>query len=182
MTVAPFNVDVPPQPLTPDGPLTFTFENINESSLSRFLRFDIYHGKELVRPFLVKIDIAGLPETRVSTILKAIISDRDKFYEYLRFLLADEFDKGEGDGGDDSGTRKKNNEQGDGFWGMNATFFEQLLVTASRRPGRLKEINDIINQLLDKSDGEQKEIVPQEFLSFWSAFRKMVPQAAKEAP
>ena len=53
-----------------------------------------------MRPFLMKIDIVGLPETRVSTILKAIISDRDKFYEYLRFLLADEFDKGGGDGGD----------------------------------------------------------------------------------
>ena len=53
----------------------------------------------------MKIDIAGLPETRVSTILKAIISDRDKFYEYLRFLLADEFDKGDGDGGDDTGSR-----------------------------------------------------------------------------
>src|SRR5438270_555969 len=132
-----------------NGRLTFTFQNINESSLSRFLRFDIYHGKELVRPFLMKIDIGGLPETRVSTILKAIISDRDKFYEYLRFLLADEFDKGEGDGGDDTGSRTGDKQQGDGFWSLNATFFEQLLVTASRRPGRLKEIDDVINQLVD---------------------------------
>jgi hypothetical protein len=177
VTIAPFNADVPPQPLAPDGPRTFSFENINESSLSRFLRFDIYDGKELVRPFLVKLDIKGLPETRVGTILKAIISDRDKFYEYLRFLLADEFDKGEGDGGDDTGSGTGDKEQGDGFWSLNATFFEQLLVTASRRPGRLKEIDDVINKLLDKGEGERKEIVPQEFLTFWSAFRRMVPQA-----
>lgn len=182
VTIAPFNVDVPPQPLSPDGPLAFTFENINESSLSRFLRFDIYHGKELVRPFLVKIDIAGLPETRVSTILKAIISDRDKFYEYLRFLLADEFDKGEGGGEDDPGSRATSEAQGDGFWGLNATFCEQLLVTASRRPGRLKEIDDVISQLLDKGEGERKEIVPQEFLTFWAAFRQMVPQPAGGTP
>jgi hypothetical protein len=182
VTIAPFNVDVPPQPLSADGPLNFTFENINESSLSRFLRFDIYHGKELVRPFLMKIEVLGIPETRVSTILKAIISDRDKFYEYLRFLLADEFDKGDGDGGDDRGTRTGNKEQGDGFLSLNATFFEQLLVTASRRPGRLKEINDVIDQLLEKGEGDQKEIVPQEFLTFWRAFRQMVPQAVKEAP
>lgn len=183
VTIVPFNVDdVPPQPLTSDGPLSFTFENINESSLSRFLRFDVYYGKEPVRPpFLVRIDIAGLPETRVSTILKAIISDRDKFYEYLRFLLADEFDKGDGDGGNESGSRTGDRDQGDGFWSLNATFFEQLLVTASRRPERLKEINDVINQLLDKDEGgEQKEIVPQEFLTFWSAFRQMVPHAAEE--
>ena len=50
VTIAPFNVDVPPQPLAPDGPLTFTFENINESSLSRFLRFDIYHGRNSCGP------------------------------------------------------------------------------------------------------------------------------------
>ncbi len=182
VTIAPFNVDVQPQTLSPDGPLTFTFENINESSLSSFLRFDICHGKEQKRSFLMKIDIAGLPETRVSTILKAIISDRDKFYEYLRFLLADEFDKGDGDGGNDTGSRTGSKEQGDGFWSLNATFFEQLLVTASRRPGRLKEIDDVINQLLDKGEGERKEIVPQEFLTFWSAFRQMVPHAAEGKP
>jgi hypothetical protein len=176
---APFNVDVQSQTLSPVGPLTFVFENINESSLSSFLRFDICHGKEPKRSFLMKIDIAGLPETRVSTILKAIISDRDKFYEYLRFLLADEFDKGDDGGGDDTGSRTGNKERGDGFWSLNATFFEQLLVTASRRPERLKEIDDVINQLLDKDDGERKEIVPQEFLTFWSAFRQMVPHAAE---
>jgi len=182
VTFVPFNVDVQPQPLSPDGPLTFMFENINESSLSSFLRFDICHGKEPKRSFLMKIDIAGLPETRVSTVLKAIISDRDKFYEYLRFLLADEFDKGDADGGDDTGSRTGNKEQGDGFWNLNATFFEQLLVTASRRPERLKEIDDVINQLLHRDDGERKEIVPQEFLTFWGAFRQMVPPAAEGKP
>ena len=181
--IAPFNADVQPQRLSPDGPLAFTFENINESSLSRFLRFDIYHGKELVRPpFLVKIDVKGLPETRVSTILKAIISDRDKFYEYLRFLLADEFDKGDAAEENDSGSQTGNEEQGDGFWSQNATFFEQLLVTASRRPGRLKEINDVIKHLLNGGEGERKEIVPQEFLTFWSAFGQIVPHSPGETP
>ena len=41
----------------------------------------------------------------------------------------------------------------------------------------MKEIDDVIKQLVDNGEGERKEIVSQEFLSFWSAFRQMVPHA-----
>ena len=156
--IAPFNADVQPQRLSPDGPLAFTFENINESSLSRFLRFDIYHGKELVRPpFLVKIDVKGLPETRVSTILKAIISDRDKILRVLRFLLPTSSTKEmlpkRTTQAPILGTRSKAMASGARMPPSLRSFLSG--VTAS---GALKEINDVIkDSCWNRGEGERKE-------------------------
>ncbi|MCD0459562.1 phospholipase D family protein [Roseiconus lacunae] len=177
--LAPFNTkDIEAQPLSNDGPFTFCFENINESNLSRFLRFEIHHEGERLRQFLMKIDIDGMPTSRVSRIVRSIINDRDRFFEYLSFLLADDFDKN-----DDSGSTTKGHTNGDDaqMWEAQAPIFEQLLISASRRPGRLKEIDDVIRQLTDDADDE-KEVVPPEFVSFWNAFRQMVPQSQEPPP
>ena len=170
--LAPFNSSHTSVVLAPEGQSEFQFVNINESNLSRFLRFEILHDKEPQRAFLMKIDIAGMPTSRVSKIIKGIISDQEKFFEYLRFLLADEFDK-EGGGGVHSGTRQADGASG--IWDVTSPIFEQLLITASRRPGRLKEIDGIIRQLMEGNEPDQKPVVPQEFLTLWEAFRGMIP-------
>ena len=69
------------------------FVNISETSLSRFLHFTICEGDETLREFLVRIEIAGIPDTRLDNIFKSIIDSRDKFFAYLRFLLTDELSK-----------------------------------------------------------------------------------------
>jgi hypothetical protein len=120
----------------------------------------------------MKIDIAGMPASRVSNIIKGIICDQDKFFEYLRFLLADEFDKEGGSGGE---TPTRQADGASGTWDVTAPIFEQLLITASRRPGRLKEIDGIIRQLMEGNEPDQKSVVPQEFLTLWEAFRTMIP-------
>lgn len=176
---APFNTkDIEALPVSEEGPFTFCFENINESNLSRFLRFEIHHEGEQLRQFLMKIDIDGMPASRVSRIMRSIINDRDRFFEYLRFLLADDFDKN-----NDSGSANKGQTNGDDaqMWDVQAPIFEQLLISASRRPGRIKEIDDVIRQLTEDTDDE-KEVVPPEFVSFWNAFRQMVPQSQEPAP
>jgi hypothetical protein len=173
--LAPFNSDQTTLILAPQGETEFSFENINESNLSRFLRFEILHDGELQRAFLVKIDIAGMPPSRVSKIIKGIICDRDKFFEYLRFLLADGFDKEAGDTGKHGGSNPEAADGAAGIWDVTSPIFEQLLVTAARRPGRLKEIDGIIRQLLDEDDQDKKGIVPEEFLTLWEAFRAMLP-------
>lgn len=176
--VAPFNSDgIEPKELSPEGATTLVFENINESNLSRFLRFEIWQGSDHLRSFLMKIEIAGLPETRVSRILRSIINSRDRFFEYLRFLLADDLQK------EATGTESDDDKRGDGngdgkdIWDMSTPIFEQLLLAASRSPQRLKAIDDVIQQLL-KEDGEPSVsiIVPQEFLEFWEGFKQLVPQ------
>lgn len=171
--LAPFNSDHTTQVLSPEGETEFRFENINESNLSRFLRFEIFHKKELQREFLMKLNINGMPEGRISKIIKGIISDRDKFFEYLRFLLADDFDKEAGNRGSEGGSDNGNS----GIWDVKSPIFEQLLITASRRPGRLKEIDEIIRQLLEGDEQDRKEIVPQEFLTMWGAFRDVISRS-----
>lgn len=179
VTVAPFNSDQQPAALAPAGPTEFRFENINESNLSRFLRFEILHDREPQRAFLMKIDIAGMPASRVSKIIKGIISDRDKFFEYLRFLLSDVFDKDAGEGGADAAPRHAADLSA-GVWDVRSPIFEQLLITAARRPGRLKEIDGIIRQLVEGDDQDQGKVVPQEFLTLWEAFRGMIPPDPEE--
>lgn len=174
VTLAPFNSEHATQTLAPDGQTEICFKNINESNLSRFLQFEITHNKEIQRTFLMKIDIAGMPPTRISRIIKAIISDQDKFFEYLRFLLADDFDKEEGGSCNDGG--KVPADDCSGIWNVKSPIFEQLLITASRRPIRLKEIDGIIQQLMEGDEKDEKQIVPQEFLTLWEVFRGLIPK------
>jgi hypothetical protein len=178
--LAPFNSDHTTQVLAPAGQTEFRFENINESNLSRFLRFEIYHNKELQCAFLMKIDIAGMPTSRISQIIKGIISDRDKFFEYLRFLLADAFDKEAMDDG--NAGSKGSADDASGLWDVKSPIFEQLLITASRRPGRLKEIDGIIQQLMEGVEHDDNRVVPQEFLTLWEAFRGMISKSTEPSP
>ncbi|QGJ70870.1 PLD phosphodiesterase domain-containing protein [Planctomycetales bacterium 10988] len=180
--VSPFNSDgIEPRELAPGRLSQLVFENINEGNLSRFLRFEIWQEKEQLRSFLMKVEIDGLPETRVSRILRSIINSRDRFFEYLRFLLADDIDKEQvGTGPDDNG--RNGNGEGASIWDLSTPIFEQLLLAASRSPRRLKAIDDVIQQLR-KEEGEDAEtkIVPQEFVEFWEAFKQVVPtQIARE--
>ncbi len=177
--LAPFNSDHTTQLLAPEGETELRFENINESNLSRFLRFEISHNKELQRAFLMKIDVAGMPQSRISKIIKGIISDRDKFFEYLRFLLADDFDKEAANSGNDSVIGPA--DDASGLWDVKSPIFEQLLITASRRPGRLREIDGIIQQLMEGDEQDEDRVVPQEFLTLWDAFRAMIPRPTESS-
>ena len=176
LTVLPFNSDgVEPQEIATSGKTKLVFQNINESNLSRFLRFEIWQGKEVQRTFLTKIEIDGLPETRVSKILRSIINSRDRFFEYLRFLLTDDLSKEiVGTLSDDTG-RAEHGEGGE-IWGTSKPIFEQLLLSASRSPHRLKAIDDVIQQLRKEEGDEPEGIVPNEFIEFWEAFKEIVPQ------
>ena len=173
--MSPFNSDgVQAIEFLPGRPNDFVFENINESNLSRFLRFEIRQGSEILRAFLMKVEIDGLPESRVSRILRSIINSRDRFFEYLRFMLADDLDK-ESVGADNDNSGKGDSD-GASIWDMSTPIFEQLLLSASRSPQRLKAIDDVIQQLQkEESEDSSDKIIPHEFLEFWEAFKEVVP-------
>ena len=179
VTVSPFNADAAePQELPPGCVTTFTFQNINESNLSRFLRFDIWQGADRLRSFLMKAEIDGLPVTRVGRILRSIINSRDRFFEYLRFLLADDGDKEPV--GTEPDKRGKSNGETASIWDASSPIFEQLLLSASRSPRRLKAIDDVIEQLRKQDDEDPtRRVVPQEFLEFWEAFKQIVPKKTR---
>ncbi len=179
ITVAPFNAEgVRPQQLSDEGATTLFFANINESNLSRFVQFEIWQGGERCRAFLMKIVIQDLPESRVSRILRSIIDSRDRFFEYLRFLLADDGNKGEIGTKDivSSGEGEANSRE---IWDMDMPIFEQLLLAASRSPSQLLAIDDVIQKLREEEEEEEvdKRVIPHEFLEFWDAFKEIVPQS-----
>ena len=175
VTIVPFNSDgIERKTLSTKEITRVTFHNINESNLSNFLKFEIWQGGEQLRSFLVKVEIEGMPETRVSQILRSIINSRDRFFEYLRFLLADDNDKDPI--GSDDDERKSGDGDGSDIWDSSKPIFEQLLLSASRSPQRLKAIDGVIEQLQKDDDGSASDIVPVEFLEFWQAFKQIVPQ------
>ncbi len=166
-----------PRRLTPGQRETCSFQNIAEVDLSRFLHFRIEAPVgELRHEFLCRIEIAGLPANRLDNILKRIIDSRDKFFDYLRFLLAEEVTKEDllADFGAAPDPAHPSWLDG-GEWHFPFPIYEQLLVAASRHPRKLAEVDEIIRRLTEV-DGEL--VVPESFLRFWEAFRTQIPAPA----
>ncbi|MDF1738649.1 MAG: phospholipase D family protein [Verrucomicrobiales bacterium] len=185
--VLPFNVKSKPSPVTlsPGTIQRIEFRNLGEVELSRFLHFRIEGADEAYHEFLVRIEIANLPADRLENILRKIIDSSDKFFEYLRFLLADEVTKEDllATGAEDAAPEPQDGHED--AWQTNLPIYEQLLVVASRDPRRLKEVDEIIRHL-STTESEEEElggepIIPAAFLSFWEAFRDLIPEKERSS-
>ena len=185
--VQPFNVKSKPEPvrLRPGEIQKTVFQNLGEVELSRFLQIRIEGSDEDAHhEFLLRIDIDNLPKDRLDNILRKIINSSDKFFEYLRFLLADDITKEDllAMGGEEMPTSSNGDEVTDG-WHVNLPIYEQLLVVASRSPHKLKEVDELIQHLAstqskddDENESTDPAVIPEAFLSFWEAFRNLIPQ------
>jgi len=178
--VMPFNsVGIEAVQIEPLSVTNLCFQNINESNLSKFLQLEIWQGSERLRAFLLKVNIDGIPESRVGCILRSVINSRDKFFEYLRFILADDLEK-EPIGSESIDDHSHTVGEASNIWEMSTPIFEQLLLSASRSPLRLKSIDDAIQLLRKEESADTDRIIPNEFLEFWEAFKKIVPQQSRK--
>lgn len=161
-------------------PNHLAFGNIRETELSRFVVFAINHGDELLRHFVLRYEVDGMPATRNDTIFKSIVSNSDQFFEYLRFLLADEVTKG--DLFSQPPNSRKKSQGDDGFlWHARLPIFESIVVAASRDPVKLKAVDGIIQRLRARGPAEEA-LVPPEFLDFWEVFRPLIaPHDGKDS-
>lgn len=182
-TIQPFNVKSRPEPhlLRPGQLDACTFTNIGEIELSRFVHFRIESDNgELRHEFLLRVDLEGLPDDRLDNILRKIIDSRDKFFDYLRFLLADEITKEDllemVGGAPDAGTPDDSES-----WHERLPIYEQLLVTASRSPSKLRAVDELIRHLAADSR-EEKSVIPESFLTFWENFRRLLPPESPNKP
>ena len=175
-TVLPFNTKQKfvPALIKPGISNEWTFENLSEVELSRFIHVRVEQSEsDLSHDFLLRIEIDGLPHDRLENILRKIIDTPDKFFDYLRFLLADEITKedlltsGQLEPSDVSANEDRN-------WSFDLPIYEQLLVTAARQPSRLAEVDEII-QHLSSEEHPSSWIIPETFLSFWEVFRTQIP-------
>jgi hypothetical protein len=180
LTVKPFNTsqNLKPYRLHPGQRETCVFANLSEVELSRFLHFRIESTDgELQHEFLLRIDIDGLPQDRLDNILRKIIDSSEKFFDYLRFLLADEINKEDLLAAVSAEATTQHPEDIAEGWHFHLPIYEQLLVTASRSPRKLAEVDEIIHHL---TGGDSETVIPQYFLSFWEVFRGMIPKTQPE--
>jgi hypothetical protein len=66
-------------------------------------------------------------------------------------------------------------------WHFNLPIYEQMLVTASRNPRKLADVDEIIRHLT-RDDYDSETVIPEAFLSFWEAFRSLIPSPQTKQP
>jgi hypothetical protein len=141
---------------------TLVFTGLALRELSEWYRVTVQNsGQSLSR--VIKIQTAGIPESRDSAIFSDIIRDKNTFLTYIAFLLSDDYlaafleslKKGSGD-----------------FRFLNMNYdtpilYERMLKAAANSPDNLREVREIIEITSDK-------IVPQDFVKLYEQFEKAV--------
>lgn len=179
-----FEVRIRPLPETDRLPKTLKpqaeniiddYKGYSEVQLSPFLQVSVFYNSEKVKSFISELNIT-LPDSRMNSIFKSIIDNREKFLKYLSFLL--------------SGTTPGpvDNEGNGRAAGMNrgsdekpfiaASLYENLLVAASRRPERLRSLEKIIDRLKNQNP-DSESILTDDFMRLWSVFQDYINRAAK---
>jgi hypothetical protein len=153
---------------------TVVAENVNETSLTRFLCFTLEaeiqtetNEKESEsQQFVVRVDVEGIPNSRDRSIMKSLVDSEEKFFRYLRFLLEDDVKPEDIQG--EMPLPKEPKGATPQSWSFDLPIFENLLAVASREPARLAEIDRTIKRLQDE---DEDSVIPQDFLHLWSVFR-----------
>jgi hypothetical protein len=146
-------------------------EHYKETQLSGFFVFSISYKGQWKKSFLLKAEIQ-LPESRTGKILSEVINSKEKFLQYLRFLLSDS-----GIVGDlinnVSNNKSKGEHYGNLIWAKyDIPLYEELLKAAAQNPDKLKSIDDIITKLV--ANEETKDVVTHELLQLWSVFKEII--------
>lgn len=143
------------------------FENISISNLSKYLVLTTYEKKEKLDSLLVKMDLT-IPEEREDTIFNELINSKQKFFQYLQFILNPDQNNGDLEISQNSGLNENiGNESLQHILGINNSIYESLMIAASRSPRKLKEIDGIISRL-EKLNSE----IVADFMPIWEAFKE----------
>ena len=114
---------------------------------------------------IVKLDTAGIPETRDDAIYRGIIDTKEKFLSYLSFVLSDSY------AADAVELATEEQLSRPARVGQNAAAFtavyEKMLRVFHREPGRLGGIADMIRRL-------DPEVVGEDFAQMYGQFEEAV--------
>jgi hypothetical protein len=157
------------EPLTVASLNKVTFKNIALTNLSKYVVLEIWSSLDLVYSSIFKLKI-DIPEGREDVIFNRLINNRTKFLQYLQFILQPEGTIG-------SREIKDIATRGDGsgnilsdLFGSGSSIYEALMLTASRNPNKLKQIDSIVERL-KKADCE----VVNDFLPIWEVYKTFIP-------
>ena len=141
-----------------------SFKEFSASSLTGLLAFELKtNHPDVMAKFVLNLPVKGIPEERNAAILQTVISNQDGFIRYLLLLMGDDRFSG----------MEYSNGSGLAGWlsrmaqGEDIPLLEELTRTYSRHPERLKEISGLIRDL---SQGNQKSVIPEDFLNLWKVF------------
>lgn len=120
----------------------------------------------------LKLPAQGMPEGRISQILRTLIDSPERLLRFLRALLGGfdgmvDWARGDGDGSE-AGPWKS--------WLGGETLLEDLVRVASREPSRLVPVRRLIEDLRSTEQG--RTIVPDELLAIWMAVEAALDQGA----
>ncbi|MCP3669460.1 MAG: hypothetical protein GY814_03285 [Gammaproteobacteria bacterium] len=168
----PFNTQVE-WALLDNGNDVLSFGNIPEHELSAFIEVQIRTDTGVHRQFLRKIDVDGMPDTRIAMIFRRIVENQSSFLRYIQFLLQDDINKT-----DLLGEINRCESTGDShsfdLWAQDSELYERLLVAASRDPRRLRDIDALLQQI--KLDSDANQVIPETFQEFWHTFSGFIPE------
>lgn len=151
------------------------YKGYSEVQLSPYLQVSVLYKGENVKSFIVEMKII-LPASRMNTIFKSIIDNREKFLNYLSFLLSGTTP--EPMKNIDNGRASEINSSCDDMPFFAASLYENLLVAASRRPERLRSLEKVIDRLKNQNP-DSKLILSDEFMRLWNVFQEHINRAAK---
>jgi hypothetical protein len=148
------------------------YKGYSEVQLSPFLQIFVYYKSDKVKSFIAELEIA-LPNTRMNSIFKSIIDNREKFLKYLLFLLS-------GATPDPLQHEDKHHSSkgGDDNQSITGAIYENLLIAASRRPERLRSLEKIIDRLKNQNSNTES-ILPDDFIRLWSVFQEYINRISK---
>lgn len=151
------------------------FKGYNEVNLSPYLQVSIYYKGIHIKSFVVEMEI-DLPETRVNKIFRSIIDNRYKFLKYLTFLLSGttpEPVSSPEKGGNSTGANGDNPNNNQAI-----PIYEYLLIAASRRPERLKSLENIIKRL-EEHENSEVSVISEDFMRLWIVFKEHLNRVSK---
>lgn len=152
--------------------ITFDFK-VKESQLSKYFIFTIYYKGKWEKSFLLKADMDLSSTTRESKILAEIISSKEKFVQYLHFLLSDSGIVNGIPGPSPKGKTNNRDDDNESIWQIySIPLYEELLKAASQKPQVLKNIDDVINKLT--SNEETKDRIAPELIKLWEIFKRVI--------
>ena len=154
--------------LTRGDPLTFV--DLTPVGLCTFFAFHLEAQLEKEKAgisFILNLPVDGMPADRDKTIMRSIVSDKDRFVRYLLFLLSEDSHCGAADhlylsllkGKDEGNTARV-------F--LPLQLLEELVRAYSRDKSKLDHIARLVEDL--KQSEESQSILPEGFDQVWEAF------------
>ena len=166
VTIAPLQAPSLAKPLCGD----VTFEDLPLSKLSAFYLIHSINGEEHLDE-VIKITTDGIPEERDDEIFRSIVDTKDKFYNYLSFMLCDdpeefvfELEQAE--------KALKASEAPAGQVHLPRRIYEQMLKIASHDPEQLLHLDDVTRIV-------KNEAFSKEFRQLFETFRPIIPKLKK---